>query len=430
MEQIKVIVIGAGCRGRDYTRAMLEFPEKFKVVGVAEPEESLRNNMRDTHIIEQTNCFDTWEKILEVPKFADVAIISTMDQMHLGPAVKAMEMGYDLLLEKPAAPSAEDCAAIYKAARKYGRKVMVCHVLRFTPYFMRLKQIIEEGTLGRIIAVEHKEDVGNIHQSHSFVRGNWGNSERSTPMILQKCCHDMDILQWLLDKKCSRLQSFGSLSYFCRENAPKGSPERCFEGCPEYDTCLYNAVKLYYDDKDNAWFRWVATKSADPTDEQVMEALKTTQYGKCIFKCDNDVVDHQTVNMEFEDKTTVTLTMCAFNKGGRYTHIMGTKGHLYADMGDMNNENFKFYDFETKQTRVLDANIESKGTSITTGHGGGDRGIVLALYDYINEIVGADEVSEIGISCENHLMSFAAEESRLNGTIIDMNEYRKKYMYE
>ena len=430
MKQIKILVIGAGGRGRCMTDPMLKMPEKFKVVGVADPEESLVENIRKKHNVDPDKCFDTWEKAFEIPKFADVAIIATMDDLHLAPAVKAMEMGYDLLLEKPAATTAEDCAEIYKVAKKYGRKVMVCHVLRFTPFYTRLKEIIDEGILGKVISIDHREDVGNIHQSHSFVRGNWGNSVRSTPMILQKCCHDMDILQWLIGKRCTKIQSFGSLTYFRRENAPEGSPERCYEGCPVYDTCLYNSVKLYYDDKDNAWFRWASTKKADPTDEQVMEALKTTQYGKCVFKCDNDVVDHQTVNMEFEDGTTVVHTMNAFNQGGRYTHIFGTKGHLYADMGDENNENFKFYNFETGKTEILEANIATKGTTIVSGHGGGDQGIVEALYDYINGTLSAEDVSEIGISCENHLMSFAAEESRLNGTIIDMNEYRKKYMYE
>jgi predicted dehydrogenase len=249
-------------------------------------------------------------------------------------------------------------------------------------------------------------------------------------MLLQKCCHDLDILQWLLGKECKRIQSFGSRNHFRIENAPEGAPERCTDGCPHADKCYYNAIRLYYDAKTNAWFRDACAQKPNPTDEEVWHALETTQYGKCVYKCDNDVVDHQTVNMEFEDGTTVVHTMNAFNKGGRYTHIFGTKGHLYADMGDKNNENFRFYNFETRKTEILEANITTKGTTIVSGHGGGDKGIVVALYDYINGTLSAEDVSEIGISCENHLMSFAAEESRLNGTIIDMDEYRKKYMYE
>lgn len=174
--------------------------------------------------------------------------------------------------------------------------------------------------------------MGNIHQSHSYVRGNWGNEGRSANMLLAKSCHDIDILQWLLGKQCKKVQSFGAMTYFKRENAPEGSTEHCIEGCPKGDTCPYNAVKLYLDDKKNRWFRTTCTRQANPTDEMVEHALRTTQYGKCVYKCDNDVVDHQVVNMLFEDDVTVSFTMNAFNKGGRNIHIMGTRGELRGAM--------------------------------------------------------------------------------------------------
>ncbi len=428
MEQKKVIVIGAGNRGQTYTNIMAEMPDKYKVVGVAEPIDNRRNYIMEKHGCEDKYCFTTWEHILDIPKFADIAIISTMDQLHFAPAMKALELGYDLLLEKPVAPTPEECGEIYKQAVKYGRKVMVCHVLRYTPFFMQLKDIIDSDTVGRVMSIEHTEAVGNIHQSHSFVRGNWGNSKRATFMLLQKCCHDIDILQWLIGKDCSKLSSFGSLTYFTEENAPDGAPERCLEGCPIYDTCPYNSVKLYYDDKDNSWFRTTSTKKVAPTDEDVMEALKTTQYGKCVFRCDNDVVDHQVVNMEFADKTTVNMTMNAFNRGGRYTHIMGTKGELWADMRSDDGQQFRFYDFATKDFRYLDSEIAVGGDSITSGHGGGDHGIVVALYDYMTDVLKAEDVSEIGISCSNHMLVFAAEDSRVRGTMIDTKAYMDKYM--
>lgn len=428
MEPIKVIVIGAGDRGRTYTGIMKNHPDKFKVVGVAEPIVSRRESVKEIHGIPEENCYVTWEHILDRPKFADVAIISTMDQLHFEPAMKALELGYDLLLEKPVSPSPEECGIIYKQAQKCGRKIMVCHVLRYTPYFMQLKKIIDDGVLGKVVSINHTEAVGNVHQSHSFVRGNWGNSGRASFMLLQKCCHDIDILQWLVGKKCEKIQSFGSLTYFREENAPEGAPERCLEGCPEYDTCPYNSVKLYYDDKKNGWFRWASTQKVNPTDEDVMNALKTTQYGKCVFRCDNDVVDHQTVNMEFEDKTTVLLTMCAFTKGGRYSDIMGTKGMLHCEMGAEDGKQFRFYDFATKEFRYLDAEIAVAGDSITSGHGGGDTGTVDALYKYLTGELSAEDVSEIGISCYNHLLVFAAEDSRLQGRVIETKEYTDKYM--
>lgn len=428
MKQFSVIVIGSGGRGQRYTDIMAEHPDKFKVVGVAEPIEDRLEYIKTKHGIPDGHCFDTWEKILDIPKFADIAIISTMDRMHFEPAVKALELGYDLLLEKPAAPTPEECALIMKKAAECGRKVMVCHVLRYTPFFMKLKKIIDDGILGDVMSIEHIEGVGNLHQSHSFVRGNWGNEQHSSFMLLQKCCHDLDILQWLLSKQCKRIQSFGSRSYFRAENAPEGAPERCTDGCPHADTCYYNAVKLYYDDKNNAWFRDAAALKPKPTDEEVMHALKTSQYGKCVFKCDNNVVDHQTVNMEFDGGTTVSMTMSAFTVGGRKLHVMGTKGELNATMGAPADKAFELYDFATHGIKPLDVEIPVTGDSIVSGHGGGDTGIVNALYQYLTGKLNADQVSEIGVSCRNHMLAFAAEEARNSGTVVNTEEYIEKYM--
>lgn len=428
MKQFTAIIIGAGGRGRTYARKMADLPQKFKLVGVAEPVNDLREDMKNKYNISSDYTFNSWEDILSVPKFADIAVIATMDKMHTEPAIKAMELGYDLLLEKPIAPTPEECALIMKTAKKLGRKVMVCHVLRYTPFFRSIKQYIEEGRLGNIISIEHMEAVGNRHQSHSFVRGNWGNSERSSFMLLQKCCHDLDIIQWLVGKECKQIQSFGDRSYFRKENAPNGSPERCIEGCPVGETCPYNAVKLYLDDKSNGWFRAAATSKMNFTDEDVIESLKTTQYGKCVFKCDNDVVDHQTVNMQFEGGITASMTMCAFTKGGRRIRIMGTKGDLIADMNKPPEKAMEFYNFATNEIEYLPFNCDVTGDSIVGGHGGGDAGIVFDLYSYLNNEISSEKVSEIVVSCKNHMLSFAGEEARLSSDVINMEEYNKKYM--
>lgn len=428
MEPLRVIVIGAGGRGKTYTDIMGQYPDRFRVVGVAEPIRERREYVRDVHRLDPADCYDTWETILARPKFADVAIISTMDQMHYAPAMKAIELGYDLLLEKPVAPTPEECAELYRFAGERGSKIMVCHVLRYTPFFMQLKKLLDDGVVGDVVSIEHIEAVGNVHQSHSFVRGNWGNQERSSFMLLQKCCHDLDILQWLLDKECKKIQSFGSLKYFKPENAPAGAPERCTDGCPHADTCYYNAVKLYYDDKKNNWFRRSCTLKPDPTDEDVMEALKTTQYGKCVYQCDNNVVDHQVVNMLFDGDITVNMTMCAFTKGGRKTHVMGTKGELWATMSSKDDERFLFYDFATKEIKPISAKIDIDGDSIVSGHGGGDQGIVDALYRYLTGGLKAEAVSEIGISCRNHMLVFAAEDSRLHDRVVHVEDYMAQYL--
>lgn len=415
---LTAILIGAGNRGITYTDIMAQMPEKYKIIAVAEPVESRRNHIKTKHNLPDEMCFDDHKPLLALGKIADIAIIATMDQLHFEPTMAAISLKYDVLLEKPASPLPEECLKISRHAEEMGVNVLVCHVLRYSDVFIGLKKLITDGAIGDIISINHEECVGNIHQSHSFVRGNWGNSTRSSCMLLQKSCHDMDILQWLIGKKCKKIQSFGNLTYFRKENAPEGSPEYCIEGCPKADTCPYNAVKLYLDDKENDWFRTTSTKSASPTDEDVKKAISTTQYGKCVFKCDNDVVDHQTVNMLFEDDITVTFTMNAFNKGGRYIHIMGTKGEIRAAVDG--ETPCTMYDFETNESRQLDL---SGSDGINGGHGGGDNGIVNTLYDYLTGNYNGFSVSGVTTSIENHLLVFAAEESRATNKVIDLDEY-------
>lgn len=420
MKKLKVILLGAGNRGRSYLSQMSA--EKYQVVAVAEPKESLRNYIKETFNVPEENCCDTWETLLERDKFADVVVVATLDQLHLEPALNAIEKGYDLLLEKPISNDCKECVEIANAAHKKGTKILVCHVLRYSPFFMKLKQMIDDNMVGKIMSIHHCENVGNIHQSHSFVRGNWGNSDRSSSMILQKCCHDMDIMQWLIGAPCKKVQSFGSLTYFTKENAPKGSPEYCDKTCPQYDNCYYNAVKLYVEDEENDWFREVATKIKNPTNEQVKEALLNTQYGKCVYKCDNNVVDHQVVNLEFEDGTVASFNMCAFNEGGRYIRIMGTDGEIY---GNMETDTIEYFSFRTREKVKIEVvpNCPKEGTS---GHGGGDAGIVNSLYDYIANGIETDQLSKIDISVKNHIIAFAAEKSRIEGIIVDIKEFEKE----
>ena len=273
MKTKKIILVGAGLRGIAYTDVMAEESARYEVVAVAEPIENRREYIRKKHGIPREMCFPTWEPLLSMPKFADAVIIATMDRDHFAPTMAAIDKGYDILLEKPIAPTPEACVRITEAATRKGVKVLVCHVLRFTPFFNLLKKCVDDGVIGEVMSIQHAEHVGNLHQSHSFVRGNWRNSEESSSMILQKTCHDLDILQWLVDKPCKRIQSFGSLSYFRRENKPEGAPLRCIDGCPVGEECPYNAVKIYLDDKENRWFRTSATHCVAPTDADVERAL-------------------------------------------------------------------------------------------------------------------------------------------------------------
>ncbi|MBE6600767.1 MAG: Gfo/Idh/MocA family oxidoreductase [Ruminococcaceae bacterium] len=391
----------------------------FEVIAVAEPIDARREFIQKKFNIPDEMCRKSWEELLSIPKFADLAVIATMDRDHIAPALAAIDKGYDLLLEKPMAATPEECLRIARAAEKKGVFVQVCHVLRFTPFFRGLKSLINKGYIGDIVHIQHAECVGNLHQAHSFVRGNWSNSEKSTPMILQKSCHDMDILQWLVGRDCTRVHSFGSLSYFKKENAPKGATERCVDGCPHADTCFYNAEPYYKSGKHKVFVEAI-TKKPDPTPEDIDKALRTTDYGRCVFLCDNNVVDHQTVNLEFEGGATVSFSMCAFNRGSRNIRIMGTKGELYGGAKD---SFVTWYDFASKEEKKISLTDMIADESIDGGHGGGDVGIMTALADRMEGNTDNVSFCTIQRTYQNHLIAFAAEESRISGRVIDMKEF-------
>ena len=402
------IVIGAGQRGNAYADFAKQHPDKLQIIGAAEPNPVMLAAIRDKYTIPQENCFDTWEQVFEREKFADTAMICTQDRMHFEPVMAAIAKGYDILLEKPMVPTADECKIIADAADAAGVKVIVCHVLRYSPLFKTIKRIIDNGEIGDIVSMVHNENVGDIHASHSFVRGNWGNTAASAPMILAKSCHDMDIMQWLINKRCLRLNSFGGLSYFNIKNKPENAPPRCTDGCKVTD-CPYDARKLYLKDiwgYGKNWFRPVATGLPNPTDEEVLTALQTGPYGRCVFQTDNDVVDHQTVNMEFEGGITAIFSMSSLTPDiSRSLKIMGTKGQIRAHSS---HDSIIVDYFSTRSSR------EVKVVAVG-GHGGGDYGIMEAFCDYVSTGVAPDGISDARISAENHLLCFAAEESRLSG---------------
>ena len=422
MYKVQAVVLGYGNRGASYSDYSVKHPDELEIVAVADPIANRREYAAQLHGLPQDRVYADWHDIAQQPKMADFAIIATQDHMHLEPALAMIEKGYNLLLEKPMATTPAECKQITEAAEKKGVRVIVCHVLRFTSFWTTLKSIIDSGSIGKIMSINHMENVGNRHQSHSFVRGNWRKTSEATPMILAKCCHDTDLIQWLIGKPCKKVQSFGSLTHFTKENKPAGAPARCTDGCPHADTCFYNAVKLYYDDKDNTWFRSVVANTVtNPSDEAVMEALRTGPYGRCVYDCDNDVVDHQIVNMEFEDMTTASLSMNAFNKGGRFIHIFGTEGEI--TMGD--GKCFNVYSFADRQTRQVP--ISAVGNSIASGHGGGDVGIMIDTVNYFGKDVASSSICDVRMSYLSHLIAFAAEESRLTGTVVDLEEYSGRW---
>jgi len=421
MKQLSLILIGGGDRGSSYLKSLQITPEKFKLVAIAEPVKEKREYLSELYNVPKEMCFESYEELLKLPKLADVAMICTQDKMHFEPAMMAIEKKYDLLLEKPIAPTPEECFKICEAANRNVVKVLVCHVLRYTPFYKKVKEIITSGKLGDIVNIVHTEGVGNVHMSHSFVRGNWRKTDESSPMILAKCCHDTDLLQWLVGEPCTKVQSFGTRSFFRGENAPSDAPKRCTEGCPHKDECFYYAPDVYkIDTAEVQHFRAIAANKFNPTDEEVDEILITSPYGRCVYYCDNDVVDHQVVNIQFGENKHATLTMSAFNKGGRTSTFMGTKGELRADM---ENQSLEFYDFATRETTQLYNSDDKFDQSIAGGHGGGDSGIMQDLYDYIANNNPSSSISDITVSCLSHLICFAAESSRLNDVVVNMNDF-------
>lgn len=424
MNPVSVVILGAGNRGSRYAEIMAAFPENYKVVAVADPAKAHREFVQKLHNIPEDQLYTDWRQVLSQPKMADVCVIATVDNMHYEPALKAIDLGYDLLLEKPVAQTAKECADIANAAKKKGVNVLVCHVLRYTPFYGKLKELIMAGTIGEVVSVDQVEAVGHLHFSHSFVRGNWHVEADSTPMLLAKCCHDLDIIQWLINKPCKKVSSFGSLTHFKAENAPEGAPQSCVDGdCPARAECPYDCIRHYHDWKENRRRMIITTgisKHMEPTDEEVMEALRKTNYGTCAYRSNNDMVDHQVVALEFEGGATATLTMNAFNKGGRYTRIYGTKGEIYAFMAD---QEIQIFTFDNRKRWTV--SVPKVDESINGGHGGGDQGIIRELHQYLSGSYTGFRAADIHISVENHLIGFAAEQARHTNTVVDIDEFSK-----
>ena len=406
---VTAITLGAGNRGNVYGNYGIEFSKELDIIGVAEPISIRKERYAKKHNVLEENRFDTWEDVFNRPKFADAVIITTPDNLHYGPCMKALELGYDVLLEKPIAPSEKECLDILNLANKTGRIVAVCHVLRYAPYFIKLREMIQSGAIGKLISIQHLEPIEHIHMSHSYVRGNWHNSKETTPIILAKSCHDLDILRWLIDKPCKSIAAFGSLKWFKKENAPEGSTNRCTDGCAVEKNCPYSALKIY--NKPNGWSSvFDLPDDISKHEEYILEQLKTTNYGRCVYRMENDQPDHYITSMEFEDEITANFSMEAFTSyHGRRTRVMGSHGDITGDMTE-----FTHTDFLTGKKTIWDISVDKNNNSgyQGSGHGGGDWRLVT---DWINAVKNQNSsllTSTIDASVESHIMGFMAEKSR------------------
>lgn len=402
---LTAVVIGAGGRGGVYTQYASLYPNSLKMVGVSDINEFRRKRMADKFQIPLENQLGDWSEVFKRPKFADFVMITTPDALHYEPCMKALEMGYHVLLEKPAAQTEKHCLDILHQAQKYNRIVAICHVLRYAPYFKALKDFVSSGKIGELVSVQHLEPIERIHFSHSYVRGNWNNSAKSTPAVISKSCHDLDILRWIIDKPCKEVTAFGDLSLFKKAKAPKEATKRCLD-CPIERQCAFSAKRIYYDNRSWLYVFDDLKDNKEEQGKQILSYLRTTDYGRCVYYSDNDQPDHFIMNMKFEGGITAAFSMEALTSyGGRRTRIMGTKGDIVGDM-----VSFTCTDFLTGKQ-------EKWGTDINDGHGGGDLRLIRDLLWAVDKKDESLLTSSIAASIESHVMGFRGEQSRLKGTI-------------
>ncbi|MFE0155469.1 Gfo/Idh/MocA family protein [Nonomuraea sp. NPDC059007] len=413
---VTIAIAGAGARGQIYARAAAA-SGRARVVAVADPDPGRRAAVAREHGLPEEACFPGWEELAAVPKLADAVVIATQDHQHADPAVAFAALGYDMLLEKPLAPTEKEARRIVEAVERAGVVFAVGHVLRYTAYTRELKRVLASGVLGEIASVQHLEPVGWWHQAHSFVRGAWRDVAGSGPMLLTKSCHDLDWLLHVVEDEPARVASFGSLIHFRPENRPAGAADRCVS-CPlEIESaCPYSAKRFYMEmiGDPHKEFWPLGAVTADASVAGVTRALETGPYGRCVYAADNDVVDQQVVIVEFARGATVAFTMTAFTPlEHRKTRIFGSHGYAEGDGASI-----RVVDFRTGQEHTVEAT--GGGASLSDGHGGGDGGLVEAFLDAVatrdQSALGGDATDALA----GHLLVWAAERARETGTVVTL----------
>lgn len=404
-----VAIIGVGGRGGyAYGTLIADMPDKFKITALCDVNTEKLGYFSEKFSVAKEDLY-TDEADFFKEKRADVLIISTQDKDHVRHAKIALTLGYDILLEKPITDKKDELEELLALQKQNGCKALVCHVLRYAPAYVKIAELIESGEIGKLVCINAIEQVGYLHQAQSFVRGNWRRACDSAPMILAKCSHDLDLIQFYANSVCDTLSSVGELSHFTKENAPSDAADRCLE-CKYVDSCPYSAKTEYID-------KWLQVQkdiypynvpcNAPITEEKMRAALKNGPYGRCVYKCDNNVVDHQITQMSFKNGVKATLTMIAFSRlTGRRMEFFGTGGQITLD----EIRNFiRVGVFGKAEYQINISELTPEGTI----HGGGDLGLVLELYDVL--CGNSSEKTSLEHSVQSHLIGIAAEESRKSG---------------
>ncbi|HZJ10919.1 MAG TPA: Gfo/Idh/MocA family oxidoreductase [Trueperaceae bacterium] len=408
---VTVALIGAGSRGADvYGRYIAQHPELGRVVAVAESRPAHRAGAAEQHGIAASHTFASWEDLLEGGRLADALIIATPDVLHVEPAKAALALGYRVLLEKPIAPTLAGVLELAAAARTSTGSLTVAHVLRHSAFFATIKRLLDQGRIGDLIHVQHTENVGHWHFAHSFVRGNWRREDQASPMILAKACHDLDLLRWLVGRPCTSVASYGGLRHFRLENAPAGSTQRCTGGCAVERECPYSALRIYLERfaGHDGWPNNVLTP--EPNAESLLAALNDGPYGRCVYRCDNDVADNQVVALNFEGGVAASLTVSAFTEENTRTlHLMGSHGEIHGHMerGELIVDDFAA---DTREAVAV--------PTVGSGHSGADEALLIDFLERVGDEHAGAPPTGLEASIDSHLMAFAAEESRLSGASV------------
>ncbi len=412
---VSLALIGAGNRGASvYARHAAAQGARFTAVAEADPVR--RDAFAALHGVPPERAFAHWRDLLGAGRLADGLIIATPDVQHVEPALAALDLEYRILLEKPIAPDADGVLALAAHAAATGGSITVAHVLRHSPFFSELKRLVAGGAIGDLMSVQHTENIGWWHFAHSFVRGNWRREADASPMILAKACHDLDLLRWLVDADCVSVSSVGGLSHFTPGNAPAGSTDRCTGGCAVERSCPYSAIRIYEEAFGGARGWPISVLSPDPSREAVRAALETGPYGRCVYRSDNDVADHQVVAMLFANGVSASLSVSAFTRSvTRDVHLMGSHGEMRGNMGS---GEITLFDFRTRTEQLI--RTEAAGD----GHAGADQALLADFIARLRGEVTSPALTGLDVSVESHLMAFAAERSRRTGGMLSPGSLR------
>lgn len=407
-------VVGLGGRASAYLSALQElYPNEHQVVAVADPDPVKQARARNDYGLQDNQIFDTDLDLMEQPRLSDVAIVATQDKLHLRDIRGLLAKGYDLILEKPVATTLEELQEIAAVSKSFpDQMVAVCHVLRHTVFFGEIRRILESGRFGPVVSIQHNENIGYYHFAHSYVRGPWNNSETSGPLTLTKSCHDMDILLYLLgNTHCQQISSYGALSIFNRDHYDPATMAPMCVDCPQNESCAFSAPKLYSSGKIKSVVFDLSSV------DKVRENLGTSPYGRCVYHCDNNVVDHQSTAIKFDNGVTATFNLSAFSaKVNRSLKIMCQFGEIRAIEKPYLIETT---DFRTDETTVTELDIRDRG------HGGGDKAFVKDFME--SYLHGVPFNSTLEHAIESHAMALLAEESRKdNGNAKSVSQWMQR----